>query len=69
MVDFDIFYREPKKCFRPLRITPHDWRKIGTIRDKKFKKEKLNVQQDIIALLRRKHGVAYEEESDNELEI
>ena len=50
MVEFDIFYRDRKKCFSPL------------------KKKKLNVQQDNLALLRRKHGVVHEEESENELE-
>ena len=68
MVEFDIFYRDPKKCFSPLRISLHDWRKIETIRDKRYKKEKLKVQQDNLALFRRKHGVALEEESDKELE-
>ena len=28
MVDFDIFYRDWKKCFCPLRISLHDWQKI-----------------------------------------
>ena len=35
MVEFDIFYRDPKKCFSPLRISLHDWRKIETIRDRR----------------------------------
>ena len=68
MVEFDIFYRDPKKCFSPLRISLHDWRKIETIRDRRYKKEKLKVQQDNLALFRRKRGVAHEEESDKELE-
>ena len=67
MVDFDIFYRDPKKCFSPLRISIHDWRKIETIRDRRYKKEKLKVQLHNLALFRRKHGVAHEEESDKEL--
>ena len=64
MVEFDIFYRYPKKCFSPLKISIHDWRKVETIRDRRYKKEKLKV----LALFRRKHGVAHEEESDKELE-
>ena len=67
MVDFDIFYRDPKKCFSPLRISIHDWRKIETIRDRRYKKEKLKVQLHNLAMFRRKHGVAHEEESDKEL--
>ena len=67
MVEFDIFYRDLKKCFSRLRISLHDWRKIETIRDRRYKKEKLKVQQDNLALFRRKHGVAHEEESDKEL--
>ena len=68
MVKFDIFYRDPKKCFSTLRISLHDWRKIETIRDTRYKKEKLKVRQDNLALFRRKHGVAHEEESDKQLE-
>ena len=68
MVEFDIFYRDPKKCFSPLRISLHDWRKIQTTCKRRYKKEKLKVQQDKLALFRRKHGVAHEEESDKELE-
>ena len=67
MIEFDIFYRDPKKCFSPLRISIHDWRKIETIRDRRYKK-KMKVQHDNLALFRRKHGVAHEEESDKELE-
>ena len=67
MVEFDIFYRDPKKCFSPLRISLHDWRKIETICDRRYKKEKLKVQQDNLTLFRRKHGVAHEEVSDKEL--
>ena len=66
-VEFDIFYRDPKKCFSPLRIDLDDWRKIETIRDTRYKKEQLKVQQDNSALFRRKNGVAHEEESDSEL--
>ena len=65
--EFDIFYRDPKKCFSPLRISLHDWRKIETIPDTSYKKEKLKVQEDNLALFRRKQGVAHEEESDKEL--
>ena len=68
MVEFDIFYRDSKKCFSPLRIYLDDWRKVETIRDTRYKKEQLKVQQDNSALFRRKHGVAHEEESDNVLE-
>ena len=69
MVEFDIFYRDSKKCFSPLKISKHDWRKIETIRDRRYKKEKLQVQLHNLALFRRKHGVAHEEESDKELKI
>ena len=68
MVEFDIFYRDPKKCFNLSRVSPYDWRKIETIHDRRYKKEKLKVQQVNLALFRRKHGVAHEEESDKELE-
>ena len=67
IVEFYIFYRDPNKCFSPLRISLHDWRKIETIRERRYKKEKLKVQQDNLALFRRNHGVAHEEESDMEL--
>ena len=39
MVEFDIFYRDSKKCFSPLRISLHEWRKIETIRDKSTRKK------------------------------
>ena len=68
MVEFDIFYRDPKKCLSPLRIYLHDWRKVETIRDRRYKKKKLKNQQDNLVPFRRKHGVALEEESDKELE-
>ena len=67
LVEFAIFYRDPKKCFSPLRIALRDWRKNETIRDTRYKKEKLKVQEDNLALFRRKYGVAYEEERDKEL--
>ena len=67
MVDFDIFCRDPKECFSPLRIFLHDWRNFETC-DRRYMKEKFKVQQDNLALCRRKHGVAHEEESDKELE-
>ena len=38
MVEFDIFYSDPKKYFSPLRISIHDWQKIETIRDRRYKK-------------------------------
>ena len=38
-VEFDIFFGYPKKCFSPLRIYLHDWRKNETIRDTRYKKE------------------------------
>ena len=28
MVEFDIFYRDPKKCFSPLGNSILDWRKL-----------------------------------------
>ena len=62
MVEFDIFYRDLKKCFSPLRLSIHDWRKLETIHDRRYKKEKLKVQHDSLALFRRKLGVAHEEE-------
>ena len=68
MVELDIFYRDPKKCFSPLRTSIHDWPKNETIRDRRYKKEKLKFQHDNLALFRRKHGVAHEEESGKELE-
>ena len=39
MVEFDIFYRYPKKCYSPLRISLHDWRKNEKIRDRRLKKK------------------------------
>ena len=39
VIEFDIFFREPKKCFSPLSISIHDWRKIETIRDRRYKKK------------------------------
>ena len=68
MVESDIFYKDPKKCFIPLRFFLHDRRKTETIRDRMYKKENLKFQQDDLALFRRKHGVAHEEESDKEVE-
>ena len=68
LVEFDIFYRDPKKYLSPLRISIHDWRKIELTRDRSYKKEKLKVQHGNLALFRRKHGVAHGEESDKELE-
>ena len=35
MIELDIFYRDLKKCFSPLRISIYDWRKIETIRDRR----------------------------------
>ena len=67
MVDFDNFYRDPKKSFTLLINNLHDWRKIETIVIRGTKKENLKVQRDNLALFKRKHGVAHEEESDNEL--
>ena len=43
-------------------------RKIETIRDRRYKKENLLIQRDKLSRLRRKHVVANEEESDNELQ-
>ena len=41
LVECDIFYRDAKKCFSPLRISLHDWRKSKTILDRRYMKEKL----------------------------
>ena len=68
MFEFDIFYRDSKNCFSPLRIYLDDWGKTKTICDTRYKKKKLKVQQGNLALFRRKHGVAHEELSDYELE-
>ena len=68
MDEFDIFYRDPKKCFIPLSFSLYGWRKIESIRDRKYKKEKFKVQHDNLALFRRKHGVAHIEWSDSQLE-
>ena len=67
MVESDIFYRDPKKCFSPLKISLHDWGKFETIFVRRYKKGKVKVQQDNLALFRRKYGVAHEDENDNEL--
>ena len=66
MVEFDVFYRDPKKCSTPLRIFLNDWQKIETTRDGRYRRKQLKVQQDNLALFRRKHGVAHEEKNDNE---
>ena len=68
LIAIDVFYRDPKKCLSPLTNSQHDWRKIETIRDRKYTEEKLKVQQENLALFRRKHSVALEGEIDNELE-
>ena len=67
LVDFDIFFRDPRRPFSPLRNFLLDWRKIETTCDRKFMKEKLKVRQNNLALFKRKFGVAHEEESENEL--
>ena len=41
-VEFDLFYRDPKKCSIPLRISLHNWRKFEAICDRRNKKEKKN---------------------------
>ena len=66
MVEFEIFYRDPKKVFSLLRVYLHAWQKIERIRDTRYKKEKLKVQQNNLALFRIKNGVA-QKQSDNEL--
>ena len=53
MVEYDIFDRDPKKFFSPLRISLHDWRSIETICQRRYRKEKLKVQQEVLALFRR----------------
>ena len=68
MGEFEIFYRDPKNCFSPLRFSLFGSRKIETICDKRYKKEKFKVQPDNLALFRRKYGVVHIEESDSELE-
>ena len=68
MDEFDISYRDPMKCFSPLRISLYGWRKIESIPDRRYKKEKFKVQHDNLALFRRKNGVAHIEGSDSELE-
>ena len=68
MDEFEIFYRDPKKCFSPLRVSLYGWRIIETIRDRRYKKEKLNVQLDNLDLFRRKNGVVHIEDSDSQLE-
>ena len=69
MVEFVSFYRDPKKCFSPSRVSLQDWLKIEIFRDRRYKKVKLKVQQNNLALFRRKYGVAHEEECDNQLKI
>ena len=39
-VDFDIFYRDPKKCSIPLRNPLHNLQKFEAICDRRNKKEK-----------------------------
>ena len=56
------------KCLSPLRVCLHDWQKLETIRDRRYKREELKFQQDNLALFRRKHGVTHKEKSDKELE-
>ena len=53
--------------FQSPKNSLHDWPKIEAIRGRRYKKENFKVQQDILALFRRSHGVAHEEESDKEL--
>ena len=60
MVELDIFYRDPKNCFSP--------RTIETIQERRYRKETKMIQQDNLSLLKRKHGVAQENERDNKLE-
>ena len=67
-IEIDICYRDPKKCFTTLRFPLHGWRKIETVRDRIYKKKKQKKQQNNLSLQRRKHDVAHEKESDNELD-
>ena len=39
MVEYDFFYRDPKKVFSPLKYSLYDRPKIETIRNKRYKKE------------------------------
>ena len=59
MDEFEIFYRDLKKCFSPLRVSLYGWRKIEKICDRRYKKEKFKVEHDNLALFRRKYGVAH----------
>ena len=52
----------------PLRFSLFGSRKIETICDKRYKKEKFKVQPENLALFRRKYGVVHIKESDSELE-
>ena len=67
VVNFDIYYRDPKKFFSTLRNSLPDWRKTVTILEKQYKKEKLNVQQGTLALFRRRQDVTLKDECDKEL--
>ena len=40
MLELDIFYRDPKKCFSPFKIFLLDWQKNEPIRDRRYRKEK-----------------------------
>ena len=37
--EFDNFYRDPKKCFSLLGFSLLDWRKVESIRERRYKKE------------------------------
>ena len=54
-------------CYKPPRITLHDWKKIETIRDRWYKKEMKMIQEKNLSLLRKKHDRVHVEESDHEL--
>ena len=51
-IEIDICYRDPKKCFTTLRVPLHGWRKIETVRDRKYKKKKQKKNNRIIYLCR-----------------
>ena len=68
MVEFDIFFKDPKKCFSPLGNSLHDWQKKEPFVIKGIGKKNLRFNRIFLSLLRRKHSVAHDdEERDKEL--
>ena len=68
MVEFDLFCKNLKFCFSPIKFPLHDSRRVETLRDRRYKEENLLIQQDKLSLLGRNHGVALDEETHNKLE-